>query len=219
MAFGKIWTYPNNIRVHRVQIIAKMNGLELEFPEFTMRETNTTEEFKAKFPLGKVPAFESADGLCLSESIAIATYAARSGPAANQLLGADPKTEALISQWVSFAECEIWNGVFPPLAMSVMKFMPLDEQRFDSCISATERCFKRLEVALQGGKKYLVGDKLTMADLFVTSMFWFSFKYIVDAEMRKELPNVVAYAKSFAEKPEFKELYGELEMCETRLKA
>ena len=54
--------------------MADMNGLELEIPEFVMRETNQTPEFKSKFPLGKVPAFEGADGFCLTESIAIASY-------------------------------------------------------------------------------------------------------------------------------------------------
>lgn len=64
-----------------------MNGLEIKFPPFTMRETNKSPEFVTKFPLGKVPAFEGADGFCLTESIAIANYIAQSGPKAGQLLG------------------------------------------------------------------------------------------------------------------------------------
>jgi elongation factor 1-gamma len=75
-----------------------------------------------------------------------------------------------------------------------------------------------LETALKGGKKYLVGDNLTMADIMVTSLMYHGFKYLIDAEFRKELPNVVAYAQAFAALPEHKKYYGELEMCETRVK-
>lgn len=64
-----------------------MNGLEIDIPPFVMRETNRTPDFLSKFPLGKVPAFEGADGFCLTESVAIATYLAKSGPKADQLLG------------------------------------------------------------------------------------------------------------------------------------
>lgn len=37
---------------------------------------------------------------------------------------------------------------------------------------------------------------------------------MIDAEWRKELPNLVAYIKNFADAPEHKKYYGELELCE-----
>ncbi|KAI0543015.1 glutathione S-transferase [Xylaria digitata] len=217
--FGKIHTYPDNIRVHRALIIADMSGLEIETPQFTMGETNMTPEFLAKFPLGKVPAFEGADGLYLTESIAIATYIAKSGPKASQLLGADDKTQALITQWASFTEGELFQHAFIPVAMVGLKFYRLDEHRFNDSVAHLERDLKYLEVVLRGGKKYLVGDQLTMADLMVTSMLYHAFKYLVDTEMRKGLPNLVAYMKAFAAVPGHKKYYGELELCETRLTA
>ena len=45
-------------------------------PEFVLGETNKSAEFLAKFPLGKVPAFASADGKNIFESNAIAYYLA-----------------------------------------------------------------------------------------------------------------------------------------------
>ncbi|KAH8159555.1 hypothetical protein CIB48_g8690 [Xylaria polymorpha] len=212
--FGTIYTYPNNPRVNRALIIADLNGLEIEIPPFTMRQTNTTPEFLSKFALGKVPAFEGADGFCLTESIAIASYIAKSGPKERQLLGADAKTQALITQWATFAECELFNNAFVPIAMTVLKVYTLDEKRFNDHVVALKRDAKYLEGALQGGKKYLVGDQLTMADFMVTSLLYYSFKYLIDAEWRKELPNLVAYIKNFADAPEHKKYYGELELCE-----
>lgn len=72
-----------------------MNGLEIDVPAFTMRETNRSPDYLSKFALGKVPAFEGADGFCVTESIAIATYIAKSGPKADQLLGAGMMFSAL----------------------------------------------------------------------------------------------------------------------------
>ncbi|KAI8956053.1 glutathione S-transferase [Xylaria longipes] len=217
--FGKIYSYPNNLRVNRALIMADMNGLEIEIPPFTMRETNTTPEFLSKFALGKVPTFEGADGFCLSESVAIATYIAKSGPKAGQLLGTDAKTQALITQWGFFAEGELFNNGFIPIAMTAMKIYELDEKRFNTHVTALKRDVRYLEVALKGGKKYLVGDQLTMADFMVTSIMYYLFKYLIDAEFRKELPNVVAYIKNFADAPEHKKYYGELEMCEKSITA
>ncbi|KAI0445942.1 glutathione S-transferase [Xylaria telfairii] len=212
--FGKIYTYPNNPRVNRALIMADLNGLEIEIPPFTMRQTNTTPEFLSKFALGKVPAFEAADGFCVTESIAIASYIAKSGPKEGKLLGTDAKTQALITQWANFAEGELFNNASVPIAMTVWKIGTLDEKRFNDHVVGLKRDAKYLEGALQGGKKYLVGDQLTMADYMVTSFLYYSFKYLIDAEWRKELPNLVAYIKNFADAPEHKKYYGELELCE-----
>jgi len=43
-------------------------------PEYKHFQTNSTPEWRAKFPLGKVPAFEGVDGFRLTEGIAIARY-------------------------------------------------------------------------------------------------------------------------------------------------
>ncbi|KAI5925351.1 glutathione S-transferase [Camillea tinctor] len=216
--FGKIYTYPENFRVLRVQLAAALNGLEVSVVEdFKMGETNKTPEFLAKFPLGKVPALECADGFCVWESAAIARYVAQSGPLADQLIGADAKTQALIHQWSCFAEGEIVSNVIPPFGMAVLKFMPADQARFDSCITNLERALKAVDTALAGGKKFLVGDKVTLADIMIAGSLYLPFKLFVDPEMRKGLPNLVSYVQSFSEDVTTKKVYGDLVLCDTRV--
>ncbi|KAI2620791.1 glutathione S-transferase [Xylaria nigripes] len=215
--FGKIYTYANNIRIDGAMVLADMNGLEIEFPPFVYQKTNKTPEFLAKFPLGKLPAFEDADGFHLTESLAIATYLARSGPKADQLLGTDAKTQALIMQWVQFSDGELFNNLAWPIAMLIRKTTPFDKNHFDKSIVGTKRAVKYLEGYLQDGKKYLVGDSFTIADVMVTSYLYPLFKYYFDAEWRKEIPNIVAYFQVSAELPVHKKRYGEPQMCETRL--
>ncbi|KAI1494409.1 glutathione S-transferase [Biscogniauxia mediterranea] len=216
--FGKIYSYPDNFRVQRAQLLAELNGLELPLAEgFKMGETNKTPEFLAKFPMGKVPALECADGFCLAESAAIARYVAQSGPLAEQLLGADAKTQARIAEWTCFAESELSSNMIPPIAMAVMKLMPADKARFDSSMANLERALKRIEKALEGGKKFLVGDKITMADVMVAGSLYVPFKFMVDAEMRKGLPNLVSYVQGVASTEAAKKVYGDLVMCDTRV--
>ena len=74
MTFGRIYTFPQNDRVHKVLIAAKYNGLTIEVPQFSMGIENKTPEYLAKFPMGKVPGFEDSNGNILSESGAMAYY-------------------------------------------------------------------------------------------------------------------------------------------------
>lgn len=199
--------------------MAAFNGLEVPLEDgFQMMVTNKTPEFLAKFPMGKVPAFEGADGFCVTEGAAICTYIARSGPKAQQLIGSDAKTEALISQWSYFSEFELSSNLLPPAVMVYLKMIPYDEKLYNKHVDATVRALKRVEVALEGGKKYLVGDQITLADIMVAGPLYFGTEFLIDAEMRKEIPNTVAWLKGLAALPEFK-CFGELPLCETRTAA
>ncbi|RYP33845.1 hypothetical protein DL767_004575 [Monosporascus sp. MG133] len=218
--FGKIYSYPGNFRVQRAQVAAALNGLEISVPEdFKMGETNRTPEFLSKFPMGKVPALECADGFCLTEGAAICRYLASVGPKASQLLGADPKTQARISEWSFFAENELAANVLPLSVMCIFKLEPYDESRYNTCLANAERACKAIETVLAGGKKHLVGDELTLADIMVAGILFWAFKFFVDAELRKGLPNTVAWIQNVTGTKEFKDVFGPLEMCETRTKA
>ncbi|KAL2157286.1 hypothetical protein VTH06DRAFT_6224 [Thermothelomyces fergusii] len=217
---GRIYSYPGNYRVQRVQAIAALNGVEVEeAPDFQMGVTNKTPEFLAKFPLGKVPAFETADGsLYLTEAHAIARFVAESGPKADQLVGADPKTRALIEMWACFAEQELGANVVPPLLMVVAKLIPYNEAQYNSHAAAVERALRRIEHELKDGRKFLVGGQLTLADIMVAGPLQLGTRFLVDKDMRKEVPAVEAYLKGIMEIPEIKKAFGELQTCETRTK-
>ena len=112
-----------------------------------MGETNKTPEFLAKFPLGKVPALECADGFCMADGAAICQYLARMGPKAEQLLGNadDPKTQARISEWSFFSEGELISNFLPPAIMVFLKLAPFDETSYNKHLSNIERACGRIE--------------------------------------------------------------------------
>lgn len=88
MSFGKIYTYPDNTRVIpyvetywlrlfltvRALAAAAFGKLQVDVPAFQMGTENKSPEFLKKFPVGKVPAFEGADGVLIFESDAISYY-------------------------------------------------------------------------------------------------------------------------------------------------
>ncbi|KAK0096403.1 hypothetical protein PV326_005604 [Microctonus aethiopoides] len=123
MASGTLYTYPENFRAYKSLIAAQYSGAQVKIAEnFVFGETNKTEEFLKKFPLGKVPAFETKDGNCLTESNAIAYYVAN-----EQLRGKNEAEKAEILQWLGFADSEILPAscawVFPLLGI-----MPYNKQ-------------------------------------------------------------------------------------------
>lgn len=185
-----------------------------------MGETNKTTEFLSKFPMGKVPALECADGFCVAEGPAICQYLAAAGPKSAQLLGSDPKTQARIAEWVFLAETELVANFLPLALMSVLKMVPYDEARYGFHLACVERACGRVEVALAGGeKKYLVGEAITLADAMVAGVLIPLCRFFVDAEIRAKIPNTVAYLQSLAATKEFVDAYGAFEGCETRVKA
>merc|ERR1711963_481839 len=75
MAAGTLYTYPNSFRAYKALIAAQYSGADVKVDQsFKFGETNKSADFLAKFPLGKVPAFSSKNGVNLFESNAIAHY-------------------------------------------------------------------------------------------------------------------------------------------------
>ncbi|KAJ5578801.1 uncharacterized protein N7459_007765 [Penicillium hispanicum] len=214
--FGTIYTYMPSPRVSKAQAAANINGLELAiYPDFAMGKTNRSEEFLAKFPLGKVPAFEGADGTTLFESDAIAQYIAESGPAAAQLLGATPAERAKIRQWIAYAQCEVLDYV-TQLALWRLKVVPYNEATETSSLARLERSLGCLETHLKGRTWFTDGEKITMADITVASALLWGFAMVIDAEMRQKYPVTVAWYERVIEVDGVKQAFGEKKFVEKR---
>ncbi|KAJ5676470.1 uncharacterized protein N7477_002103 [Penicillium maclennaniae] len=213
--FGKIYTYTPSPRVMKAQAAANLNGLELEIPEFAMGKTNRTEDFLTKFPLGKVPAFEGADGTNLFESDAMTQYIAESGPAAAQLLGATPAERAAVRQWICYAQGEILDPV-TQLALWRMNIRPYDEATETTNLQRLERSLACLETHLKGRTWFVNNDKLSLADITVASALVWGFSMVIDAEMRQKYPTVIAWYERTIEADGVKEAFGEKKFVEKR---
>lgn len=182
---------------------------------FEMGKTNKTPEFLAKFPLGKVPAFETPDGQTrIFESDAITQFVAESGPAAGQLLGTTPAERAGIRQWIVFAEGEVMGSVVR-LAMWRVGLRPYDENMETSALASLDRAVSTLETHLQG-REYLAEGRLSLADISVASALVWGFSMLIDAEWRPKFPTVLAWYERVTETEGVKEAFGEKKFIEKR---
>ncbi|KAJ2484595.1 hypothetical protein EV174_002303, partial [Coemansia sp. RSA 2320] len=85
---GTLYGPMPNFRNYKPRVVAQFLGLELNTtPNFSFGVDNKTPEYLAKFPSGKVPTFEGAKGINLSDSSAIAYYVASQAGSDSPLLG------------------------------------------------------------------------------------------------------------------------------------
>lgn len=204
-----------NSDLQQIQAAANLNGLELVVPDFVMRETNRSPEFLSKFPFGKVPTFEGADGTNLIETDAIAEYVALSGPAAGQLMGSTPVERATIRQWICFSQGEVMDNVVQ-LALWRRGAKPYDEATENNALERLGRSLTFLDSHLKDRAWVCSEDKINMADITLASALAWGFSMGIDAEMRAKYPITVAWYERVIAVDEVKQAFGEKNFIEKR---
>jgi len=206
---GTLYTYPDNFRAYKALIAAKYSGASVKTdPKFVFGETNKSKQFLAKFPFGKVPAFEGSDGFCISESNAIAYYLADDTLRG----GSSPANRALVQQWMSFADAEVLPSActwaFP--AMGVMK-----ENK-----GAVEKAKEDLKKAMAYLDQYLLhstylaGERITLADISVACTLLLPYRFVCDPQTRKPYPNVNRWFTTVVNQPNVAAVVGSVQLCE-----
>ena len=95
-------------------------GLENEKVNISLPDqAQKTPEHLARHPLGKVPALEDGD-VTVWDSQAILVYLARKYDSGGTWFPTDPVGQAHVTQWLSFAAKEMWDG--PATARAIPKF-------------------------------------------------------------------------------------------------
>jgi elongation factor 1-gamma len=211
----KLTGFAGNSRVRRILAAAALAGVELEYDNtFTFKSEWKTPEFLAKFPLGYLPVLEDGD-LKLQESGAIAAYVAELGP--NQtILPADLKQKALVQQWMFFADQEIMIKVATANAIFSNRY-PYHKGIYTAILDSVNARLATLEQVLLD-RTWLVGERITLADVFVATALTNAFSGPIDASMRAKIPNVVRYLNTFVNQEKLKSIFdnGNPELTQER---
>lgn len=213
MSLGKLYTYPKAPRSTMVLYVAKHNKLDVEivnaFPIKVYPEKGGVgEAYLAKFHTGKVPAFETSDGFCVYESNAVAWFresnlfaspwtkcaddirtVAKQDPNTT-LCGANLREETTVLRWASFTNYELLPPIMAWIQPVIGKAPSSPEilAKYEEGCELTVRAIEK-EIA---GKKYLVGDTLTLADLFVVSGLARGYQYVSSSQMNISLSHSLA---------------------------
>jgi len=210
--FGKLYTYSDNPRSTALKAVAKANSLELELVDTA--PPNVDANYLLLNHLGKVPTFQGADGYVLSECIAIAIYLTSQNEKTT-LLGKTKQDYASILKWMSFANSEILpplGGWFRPL----IGRDPYNKRNVEDSQKATLKAVHVLEEHLLVNT-YLVGERLTLADLFTVGIMARGFQYFFDAKWRAENSNVARWYETVYNQPIYSSITKPLELIETAI--
>ncbi|KAF5347242.1 hypothetical protein D9756_009939 [Leucocoprinus leucothites] len=211
---GTLYTTPTQAKGKIIRAAAALGGAELTLAPFEMRVTNKSPEYLAKFPLGKVPAFEGPDGFKLFEGDAIGRYVANLVPNAN-LLGATPQDAALINQWIHAAETEVdtYDTWVRYLCMGMIPYNKAAETAF---YERLERGLDSLESHIST-RTFFVTERITLADLSIAAFLQKVVSSTVDAKRRIKYPNLLRHLETIVNQPTLKEIYGEVQYTEKQL--
>lgn len=154
------------------------------------------------------------NGVTLWESRAIITYLVNQYSPGHSLYPSDPKTRAHVDRLLYFDASSLYpaiGGVVYPL---FLQGKPAEDDKFE----ALKVKLGHLDKYLDGGKKYLVGDSLTLADLNIFASL--TMLDIVDVTTAAEFENVTKWITGLLDLPYNKEINEDsIKMAKDYIKA
>ena len=168
-----------------------------------------------KSPTITLPFLETEKGN-ISQSTAIEYYIC--GKYSPNLIGTTPIEKAQINQWIEFANCEISRSE-KALIYPIFGWDKYEKERADKENNNIKNYLKTLDTLLQKNK-YIVGDKLTLADLVLFRHLRFFMMLHFPEGMRKSLfPKVTSWFQEIMNSQEAIKAYGRTFLCKNPLKA
>lgn len=204
---GTLYTYPDNFRAYKALIAAQFSGAKVQVAsDFVFGQTNKSEAFLKKFPLGKVPAFETADGKFLTESNAIAYYVSN-----EQLRGKTDLEKAEVLSFLSLADNELlpavhgWVFAF----MGIIQFQKNNVERAKQDLKATLTALNSRLV----NQTFLVGERLTLADIVVFATLLSAYEKVLDPSFRAPFGSVTRWFNTVLNQPQVKAVVKGFTLC------
>ena len=131
------------------------------------------------------------------------------------LLGKTKQDYASILRWMSFANSELLpslGGWFRPL----IGRDPYNKKNIEDSKKATEAKLKVMEDHLMINT-YLVGERLTLADLFAVSIISRGFQFFFDKEWRAHNPCITRWYETVYSQPIYSDVADKLNFIDTAI--
>ncbi|OMP84343.1 putative sterigmatocystin biosynthesis protein stcT [Diplodia seriata] len=213
MSFGTLYTYPKAPRATMCLYVAALNNLDVTVAEAWPIKVDPSRggvgtAYLSRFPTGKVPALERPDGFVVYECIAVTWYLAKQNPT-TPLLGRSVEEEASVLRWASFANSEL----LPPIMGWINPVIGKAPSGPEVLAKAEEGCEAMLEVVAREvrgtGRKFLVGDGLTAADLFVVAALARGYQFVFAKKWTEKHPEIHEYYWRIKSDPIYVKVDGE----------
>jgi len=112
------------------------------------------------------------------------------------------------------------NQLESPLSswvLPILGYAPYNGAVYNKAVQDTKKAMSTLDAVLLK-KTYLVGEKITLADILVACAMFFGFRMVLSPEHRDEYKNLMRYMNTLFAQPEFVAVLGEAEFCATETK-
>ncbi|CAB3397574.1 unnamed protein product [Caenorhabditis bovis] len=189
---GKLYGNKNNFRTQKVLIAAKLGNKTVDLAG----EIAPVD----KFPLGVTPAYEGDALLFGAESIALHLSGANSS-----------KNLPEVIQWLQFAEGTLLPAVLGYVLPSVSA-ANLDKKTVEQY---KNELFAQLQVLdkILVSKTFLVGERLSLADISVALDLLPAFQHVLDDSARKQFVNVTRWFRTIVNQPPVHEVVGDVTLA------
>ena len=188
---------------------------KINFIDADLEDTKKRNTYAQKTPTTTLPFLETKNGN-ISESISIEIFLAKKHKP--EILGSNAFEHAKINQWIEFANCEIQNCakelIYPIFKgkKPENKGNENDDKKFKKYLSLLEKEFKK-------GNKYIMGNKLTLADIVLFRYLRFFFMLYLTEKIRNSLcPKLTLWFENIMNTQEAIEAYGRTLLCKKQLK-
>jgi elongation factor 1-gamma len=171
-----------------------------------------SDAYKKLTTTDKFPMLQTDEG-CLHESTAICKYLCT---VSKKLLGSNAVERSQVDQWVAYCNTQLFPTSYT-VYKGIFGWAEVDKADWDQAGKDLKAHAKTLNTALEG-KKYLVGNSVSLADLVVASMLQYAFQTTLDGGFRKAMKNLEPWAQSIYGLKEFKSVHGQTQLCAKPLK-
>ena len=162
-------------------------------------------EHLAVNPEGTMPTIKD-DDFVLTESMAITFYLAKKY--GGDLGPRDLEEEAKLLRWTMWAVADVDRHIVALVnASGVDDDHPFDAEKYAEATAALARPMQRFDAKL-GDRNFLVGDRLTVADINVA--FLLSFLLLLNYDL-SDLPNVDRFMTSMTSRDSFRSILAPTE--------
>lgn len=203
MAEVTIVGFPASTYVRTARLALEEKGVSYEMDESVKLRSD---ELRALHPFGKVPVLRHGD-LTLFETSAIVRYVddAFDGPA---LQPADPRGRAEMEKWIS-----IYNAYIDPTVIRTIVFERVlaprfgrepDEEKIGKAMPEAQRQISLVEAEL-GGRDFLAGDTVSMADFFMLPGLYYFYQTPEGGALmaESEAPRLGKWFERMASRPSY----------------
>jgi elongation factor 1-gamma len=212
---NKLYGYRFSPTVQEVLHTIELTKAPITLEDISWDDEARRAEILPKAPTQTLPLLETDKGL-LSQSKAIELYLVETYKP--DMYGTTPIEKALINQWIDFATQEIYTSS-RPLVYPIFGWMEHDKDLVNESGKELLNNLKIVDKHLEG-KKYLVGDKMTLADVVLVNKIRLLFMMIYTDGLRThQLKNLNDYFISIMETPEAKKAYGRTLLCKQPVRA